>query len=197
MNVDSMYAVVKTKVNARCPYKLVYKIYADGTVDLKASFMPGQEGLRRIGLKAIFDSAYEHIDYYGRGPWENYVDRKTGSFVGRYSTTVTDMMEHYMHPQTCGNREDVRELALLNERHQGVRIQTEGPLAFSMLHYEDETLADTRHEWELVPLKEVVAHFDYMQRGLGNGSCGPQTIKKYWCPSKGLYTYTLRFTPIR
>lgn len=196
MAVDSMSATVRTDVDALCPYRLEYTVYADGTVDLQASFMPGQEGLRRIGLKALFHEDFEHVDYYGRGPWENYADRKTGSFVGLYATSVTDMLEHYVHPQTCGNREDIRELSLLNDQRKGVRIQTQGQVAFSMLHYEDTDLADTLHEWELKPRKEVVAHFDYMQRGLGNGSCGPQTIEKYWCPKDGLHSYVLRFTPV-
>ena len=197
VSADSMCVTVRSKVDARCPYQLTYRIYADGTVDLKADFMPGDNELRRIGLKATFDSAFEHIDYYGRGPWENYVDRKTGSFIGRYSTTVTDMFEDYMHPQSCGNREEVRELTFYDAKHQGVKIEAEEPIAFSMLHFEDTDLADTRHAWELVPRQETIAHFDLMQRGVGNGSCGPKTIEKYWCPSKGLHSFTLRFSPIR
>lgn len=196
LNADGLCATVTARVDALCPYQLDYTVYADGTVDLKAVFMPDQPNLRRIGLKAVFAEGLEHIDYYARGPWENYVDRKGSAFLGRYKTTVSDMLEHYVHPQTCGNREDLRDLTLLNDKKEGIRIQTEGQVAFSMLHFEDTVLADTRHEWELQPLPQTVAHFDYMQRGVGNGSCGPQTIEKYWCPDRGLYTYTLRITPV-
>mgnify|MGYP001157712211 FL=1 len=194
---DGKSVVVTASRDALCPYTLQYTIYANGTVDVKATFMPGQEGLRRIGLKALFAEGLENVSYYARGPWENYSDRKMGSYFGRYETTVSDMQEEYMHPQTSGNREDLRELVFTNKQHKGIRIETEGQVGFSLLHHDDITMFETRHQWDLKPLKETVAHFDYMQRGVGNGSCGPQTIEKYWCPSSGIYSYTLRISPVK
>ncbi len=182
--------------STKCPYTLIYTIYANGTVDLKSTFRPAVDGLRRIGLRTQFPEAYEQVEYYARGPWENYNDRKTGSLLGRYTTTVTDMLEVYTHPQSCGNREDLRQLCLLNElTGDTLVISTEGQVAFSLLHYDDHTFTrNILHPWEMTKTAQTYARFDYMQWGVGNGACGPGTIDKYKCPSSGEYTYTLRFT---
>ena len=191
---DSSYVTVTATRNALCPYTLKYEIYANGTVDLTATFNPNTEGLRRIGLLTNFAAGLENVYYYARGEWENYIDRKESSPLGRYTTTVTEMNEHYIKPQSMGNREDLRELRLTDKEGNGIKIETEGKVAFSTLHHTDEALMNARHEWELTPLSYTVAHFDYMQRGLGNASCGPGTISEYQCPSSGTYSYKLRMT---
>jgi beta-galactosidase len=81
--------------------------------------------------------------------------------------------------------------------NMAVKVETQGNVSFSMLHYDDATLQKARHTWELTP-GDVVAHFDYQQCGIGNGSCGQGTgtLDKYKLPASGEYTYTLRFTPV-
>ena len=184
----------------KCPYKFIYTIYPTGQMDLKAQYTPATSGLRRIGLQMCFPAGYENVEYYARGPWENYIDRKIGSYLGRYTTTVSDMFEPYPHPQSMGNREDLRDLTLTNpETGYGIKVETSGTVAFSLLHHDDKEFASyALHPWDLVPADCTYAHFDYMQRGLGNGSCGQntETISKYHCPSSGTYTYTLRFSPL-
>ena len=129
--------------------------------------------------------------------------RQPGSYLGLYSTTVTDMFEPLSSPQSCGNREGLRYLILTNPADgSGYRIDTQGNVAFSLLPYDDAALLQARHPWNLsaadAASRRVYAHFDYMQKGLGNGSCGQQTgtLSAYKCPSSGSYTYTLRFTPL-
>lgn len=196
-------STVIVKVNAagsKCPYALTYTLYASGVVDLKAEFSPAASDLRRIGLGMQFPGEFENVEYYARGPWENYVDRKTGSYLGRYTTTVTDMFEPYAHPQTTGNRENLRELVMTNpDTGNGLKVETSGQVAFSLLHYDDTAFNVTElHPWNLTASANTYAHFDYMQRGLGNASCGQNTgtLSTYECPSSGTYTYTLRFSPV-
>lgn len=188
-------------------YKFVYTIYADGTTDLKATYSPQNTntslrgGTRRLGMQMAFNGELSNVAYYARGPLENYVDRQTGSFLGRYTTTVADMNEYYLRPQSMGNRQDLRELVLTNDEGNGVKVETEGQVAFSTLYWTDQELYAKKHNWELtVPTsassRSIYAHFDYMQRGIGSGSCGQVTISKYFVPTSGSYTYTLRFTPI-
>lgn len=184
-----------------CSYTFVYTIHAAGNIDLKASFTAHRSELRRIGLGMRFPGEFDAVEYYARGPWENYIDRKTGSMLGRYTTTVGDMFEPYLRPQSMGNREDLRDLKLFNpQTGQGLRVETEGQVSFSLLNFDDTDLKAKRHGWELslpaVSSRRVYAHFDYMQKGLGNGSCGPGTIDKYLCPSSGTYSFGLRFTPL-
>jgi beta-galactosidase len=197
---DSSYVTVTVKGTGwNSNYVYTYTIYANGIVDLKAEYAPQAENLRRLGATMKFDADFENVSYYGRGPWENFSDRKTGAYFGRYTSTVTDMFERYAHPQTMGTREDLRELRLTNAEGQGIMVETEGEVSFSVLHYDDETLANCLHQWNLPENSgDIVAHFDYFQKGLGNGSCGQGTgtLSQYNVPSSGTYTHTLRFTPI-
>ncbi len=185
----------------RCDYVFVYTIYNTGEVDFKATYSPKDvNDLRRLGMRMQFPGTYTNAEYYARGPWSNFVDRKTGSYLGRYTTTVADMFEQYAHPQTCGNREDLRELIVKDNEGKGYRITTEGNVAFSLLEYTDAELISARHAYDL-PVRtgsqaRVYACFDYYQKGLGNGSCGPGTIDKFLTPTSGSYSHTLRFSPL-
>ena len=187
-----------------CSYTTDYTFYPDGTVDMKVKFSPSQS-LARIGLGMQFAAGFENVEFYARGPRSNYSDRKTGSYLGRFTTTVDDMVDELIHPQTFGDHEDLRELILTNKT-AGVQlgVKVGGRASFSLSHY-DETqwckgtnkMWQTKLHWyDLTRNSQVYAHFDYMQRGLGNNSCGgDQTLSDYVCPSWGSYTYTLRFKP--
>ena len=200
LNKERTKAEIKvTTMDEKCPYTIEYTVYSNNIVDMKVTMNPIVEGLRRLGLGMIFSKDFEEIDYYAKGPWENYNDRQEASFVGRYSTTVTDMLTPYAHPQSCGNRQEMREIFLYKKGStKGLKIEANQPIAFSMLHFDDKDFNKEKlHPWELNPREEVYAHFDFVQRGLGNGSCGPQTIEKYQVPSSGTYSFTLRFSPLK
>ena len=200
LNKEKTKAEIKiTTKGEKCPYTIEYIVYSNNIVDMKVTMNPIVEGLRRLGLGMIFSKDFEEIDYYAKGPWENYNDRQEASFVGRYSTTVSDMLTPYAHPQSCGNRQEMREIFLYKKGStKGLKIEANQPIAFSMLHFDDKDFNKEKlHPWELNPREEVYAHFDFVQRGLGNGSCGPQTIEKYQVPSSGTYSFTLRFSPLR
>ncbi len=181
----------------KCPYTIVYTIYASGEVDMKIDYTPATS-LRRIGIDMLFPAGYENVSYYAKGPWENYIDRQRGSFLGRYTTTVDDMFEMYAHPQSMGNRMALRELSLVNpDNGNTINIATEGEVSFSLSHYDQvQYLTPVLHPWDLVKDDVVYATFDYMQRGLGNGSCGPGTESMYYCPSGSTYSHTLRVSTI-
>ena len=189
--------------NSQCPYTIDYTFYPDAVVDMKVTFTP-TAATRRIGLSMQFAKGFEDVEYYARGPWSNYVDRKTGSRLGRYATTVDDMVEEMIHPQAFGDHQELRELVLTNTSGMKLAIQTEGNVAFSLSHYnemdycgEGDTMwSDGKHWYDLTRHNQVYAHFDAAQRGLGNNSCGGDIIlKEYTCPTSGTLTYTLRLTP--
>lgn len=179
----------------QCNYTIEYTLHANGALDAKVTYSPVVDDLRRIGLDMRLPAGFEDVEYYGRGPWENYIDRQTGSFMGRYTSTVDDFFEEaYIHPQSHGNRLDLRQLIMTNAEGQQIEVQTEGQVSFSLSHYDQtQYLNPTIHAYELTRDKCIYATFDYMQRGLGNGSCGPGTENTYKCPSSGSYTHTLRF----
>lgn len=200
LNKEKTKAEIKvTTKGEKCPYTIEYTIYSNNTIDMKLTLTPIVKDLRRLGIGMIFSKDFEEIDYYAKGPWENYNDRKEASFIGRYSSTVSEMFTPYAHPQSCGNRQEMREITLYKKHsNKGIKIEANQPIAFSMLHFDDTDFNKEKlHPWELNPREEVYAHFDFVQRGLGNGSCGPQTIEKYQVPSSGTYSFTLRFSPLR
>ena len=146
----------------------------------------------------VFPADFEQVEYYAYGPFENYVDRRGGSTLGRYYTTVSDMFEPYPKPQSMANREGLRDMMLFNPNEgYGVKVQTRGDVAFSVLHYSDEQLKNTGHAWELQQGGDVYAHFDCAQKGIGNGSCGNVvTLDKYLIPQGQEYSCSLLFTPV-
>ena len=187
-----------------CSYTTDYTFYPDGTVDMKVTFTPSGT-LARIGLGMQFASGFENVEFYARGPRSNYSDRKTGSYLGRFTTTVDDMVDEMIHPQTFGDHEDLRELILTNKK-AGVQlgVKVGGRASFSLSHYDETDWCKNnyslwnskRHWYDLTRNPQVYAHFDYMQRGLGNNSCGGDAcLDDYLCPTSGNHTYTLRFKP--
>ena len=193
--------VVTTGTGRNCDYTFTYTIHSNGVVQLDAEYKANIKNMRRIGLDMQFVGDYDQVEYYARGPWENYIDRLSGSHIGRYHTTVSDMFEPYPKPQSMGNREALRDLTLytaVGDKREGIRVETLGQVAFSVLPYDDVALKDAKHTWELVRTGATYAHFDYMQLGLGNGSCGQGTgtIPAYQLPASGTYGYSLRFVPL-
>ena len=203
---DNATMSVKGRANA-CQYTIDYTFYPDGVVDMKVTFSPSNT-LARMGLGMQFAAGFEDVEYYARGPWSNYADRKTGSMIGRYQTTVDDMVDEMLHPQTYGDHQDMRSLTLRNNSVPGqplsLNIEADGQAAFSLGHYDETrwcTWGDSMwnsqlHWYDLTRAPQIYAHFDYAQRGLGNNSCGGDgCLSQYEVPSWGNYTYTLRFTP--
>ena len=183
----------------KCPYVITYTIYSSGVVDMLVEYNPQASGLRRIGLDMLFPAGYEYVEFYAKGPWENYIDRQTGSFLGRYTTTVDDMFEMYPHPQSHGNRMALRDLMLVNPGNgNAIKIETEGQVSFSLSHYDQrQYLVPQLHPWELKKDDVVYATFDYMQRGLGNGSCGPGTESQYHCPYGEKVSHKMRISTLK
>jgi beta-galactosidase len=197
---DARSATVKVTASGKnCNYVFTYTIYGNGEILLHAKYTINVKNLRRVGLEMAFPAGMEQVEYYARGPWENYVDRKGGSFLSRYHTTVADMFEPYPKPQSMANREGLRDLMLYNaESGVGVKIQTQGDVAFSLLHYNDTQLKNAAHTWNLEKDGNIYAHFDAQQLGIGNGSCGQGTgaLSTYQIPSSGTRNYKLLFTPV-
>lgn len=188
--------VVRTeRKGTLCTTLIDYTIYPQGIVDVDATFMPHSPNLRRAGLVCMLDSSLSQVDYYAYGPWENYCDRKDGVIVGRYQTTVAQMPERYVKPQSMGGREGLRELVLSDAKGFGVKIETQGQVGFSALQFTDEDLMKGQHMWELQPRPYTVLHLDAWTRGVGNASCGQDvdTLPIYRVPEKPM-SYKLRIS---
>ncbi len=158
-----------------------YTIYGDGSIDVYTTFIPdkAETKLPKLGFIAELNPGFEKVEYFGAGPFENYVDRKQASFVGLYETTVDDMFIPYVKTQDCGNRADVRWFSISNHSGYGLCISSPDLMNFSALHFTPKDLNDARHPYELVKRDKTILTFDAAVKGLGNGSCGPGTLDKY------------------
>lgn len=192
---DGLCVVKTRRSGSLCATDISYAFSPQGTLDIDARFEPKTAELRRAGLVCMVDSALSRVDYYALGPWENYVDRKDGCLVGRYETSVDSMASPYVKPQTTGGREELRELTLRDRSGFGIRVETQGDVAFSALRYTDADLMEAAHFWEMTPRPAIVLHLDARQRGVGNASCGQDvdTLPQYRVPQQPL-NYKLRIS---
>jgi len=208
-NVDGVTRIVcRTKV---CGAKTsgwneesIWTFAADGAVEVRETTEPfgGVPLLPRFGQSWRLSGALENMDWYGRGPFENYVDRKTAAFVGRYRSTVTDQYVPYVRPQDCGCKCDVREVSFTNGDGCGVKFSADRPLFVQALHYTWEDLEFARHisgqkrrYQPLVPRDEVCLNLDVGQCGLGGRSCGQRPLDNYLLQAKP-ESWALRLTPV-
>ena len=186
------------KVNV--PHTITYIIHGNGAIDIKASFKTGTDfNLPRLALQTSLNPALDKITWFGRGPIENYQDRKNAAYVGLYSTTVEDMREYYTRTQSMGERCDSRWLTLTNNYGKGIKITPEGTIDFSAQHYTDRELWQVKYAHDLGNIRrsEVVLNLDCVQRGLGNASCGPGPRPKYEIKKDSVYTYAFRIEEVK
>lgn len=176
-----------------------YTIAGDGTVtvDNGVQFQGPEVFMARIGVRLRLDKRLDRVEYLARGPMENYADRKRGSDVGLYSSTVKEQLTPYAKPMDCGNREDMRWVALRGANMPTLLAQSEKELLqFSALPYVDEILAPTPYYEDLPPTKETVLCLSSKTLGVGSVGCGPPPLPPYRVPSKATdFTYVLRLLP--
>lgn len=182
--------------------EISYNIFGSGDVFVDVVLKPGKTELPelpRVGLVFQLPKGFEHLEWYGKGPWENYNDRQSAAFVGLYKSTVSDQFYPYVRPQETGYKTDVRWFALTEPTGKGIFIQGDPTICFSALHYTYDDLKGFKHGGkhpvDMIKKEFVDVHVDYGQQGLGgDDSWGAQTHKKYQLPSKN-YHYSFRIKP--
>lgn len=184
------------------PYTMEYQICNDGSIivtgsiDMTSKKLPE---LPRFGMRMELKKDYENLVYYGRGPVENYIDRNSNTFIGRYEDKVKNQYYDYIRPQETGNKTDVRWITLLNEDGSGIQITGLQPIAFSALHVTPEDLdpgltRKMQHSIDVIPQKNIFLHVDLKQRGLGgDNSWGMLPHSEYrLLEKKYSYSYRIR-----
>ncbi len=171
----------------------IYNIYGNGRIKVKNIITPYgnlPKILPKIGVRMIINGDLKDIEWYGRGPEENYPDRKTGYPIGIYRKTVEQMFYPYVKPQETGNHEDVRWVVLKNDNGKGIKIESAESFSFTALKYTPNIIAEAKHPTELIPIKGIFLSIDAKVLGLGNGSCGPGVLEKYYVrPEKTEYSF--------
>ena len=140
----------------------------------------GLPEIPRLGILIELPREYEQLTWYGRGPWDNYPDRKQSCPIGLWQSTVSQQYVHYPRPQDSGNHEDCTYVVLKTKRGKRLCIEAvDRPFSFSALPYSAQYLASNTHDHELQDQGKTYLSIDCAVMGLGNSSCGPGVLKKY------------------
>jgi beta-galactosidase len=139
------------------------------------------EDLPRVGVTLALPPGFEDVAWFGRGPWENYSDRRASAEVGLYRSTATGLYFPYAMPQENGNHTDTRwvEIRSPGETNRGLRFSGEPTINFSASHFTADDLFRALHPTDLVARAETILNLDFAQRGLGTATCGPDTLPVY------------------
>jgi beta-galactosidase len=180
-------------------FRAVYTISGNGTITAEnniSSSNPGQVA-GRIGVRLFLDKQYENAEYFGRGPMENYADRKRGFDVGVYKSTVRELMTPYEKPMDAGNHEDVRWLKITNAGGAGIKAFSNGTLLqFTALPYSDEQMDPVEYRIDLPQSDATVLCLSCRTLGVGTASCGPRPLPQYMVyTAPATFNYTLQLMP--
>ena len=152
----------------------IWTVYPDGSIELQASITSNRPGLvlPRLGYVMKVSGQYPEFTYYGRGPVDNYADRKSGQFIEQYKNTVAGEFVNFPKPQDMGNHEDVRWCALTDRSGDGVLFAATDRLSVSALPYSALDLTLAAHPYQLPEAGDTYLHLDLAVTGLGGNSCG-------------------------
>jgi beta-galactosidase len=178
-------------------HNIVYTITASGEVkvDNDVSFSRTDVPLARLGVRMLLSPQFSEFKYYGRGPMENYADRKEGSYIGIYQSSVAAQLTPYEKPMECGNHEDVRWAELSNGTAT-LGVTGNGQLLqVSALPYKDEELRPVEYRIDLPKPSSTVLVVAAKTLGVGSWGCGPKPLDPYIplsTPQQFSYTLQLK-----
>lgn len=166
--------------------KASYVFTRDGAVSLEYSVKRGSglenTYLPRFGVRLVLPEDCENASYFGYGPMESYPDKHLAARLSLFKTTATDNFEHYIKPQENSSHFGTRFATVGNLLGHGLRFESlyeGGVFSFNTSHFRAETLTAAKHDYELVPEKNVIVSIDLRMSGIGSNSCGPELDKRY------------------
>ena len=195
VSVEASLAVGESK------WKAEYTIYSDGTVKVFQQLIPVGDvpvDIPKVGMEMQIPKEYDKISWYGRGPWENYIDRLSGANVGVYSEMLSDFWTNYVLPQENGNRCDVRWAAFTNKAGEGILAVAGSKLSVSAWPYALKDLDDAKHISDLPDGDFITVNLDYGQMGVGGvNTWSPvaRPLPEFRLPSNESYEYEFYLMP--
>lgn len=166
IKIKKRYSLVQDSVTVT----IIYFVYASGVikVDYTLDVKPGLPNIPKVGFQGAIPREFDNISWYGRGPIENYVDRRYGSDVGIYDMGIKEFMEPYVVPQENGNRTDVRWMFLSNPKTKdGLLIVADSLLSMSAWPYTEKNIQSARHTIDLKDAGFITLNIDLAQMGVG------------------------------
>ena len=195
--VVSYTYVMPTTPMAECT--LSYEVFGDGRVKTTLTYDPVKElgDMPEFGVMFKFNADYDHVEWYGLGEAETYVDRKRGAKLGIYNNMVADNMARYMVPQECGAKEEVRWAKVTDRKGRGMLFEMDpanGPMMFSALPYTPHEMENAMHPYELPEVHYTVVRAAKGQMGIGgDDSWGARTHEEYLLNTDEKMTFSFVF----
>ncbi len=184
---------------------VLYTVARDGSVKIDNEFKPAHpeklSEIPRVGMLLGMADGFDQIEYYGRGPHENYCDRKTSAFVGIYRTNKEEQLIPYVSAQEFGNRSDTRWLRITNKNGYGIKFIGQPLFEFSAVPYTPEDLTlnkrGEKHSLEIPRRSNLYVTIDLKQMGVGgDDSWGAKPHPQYLIKPQG-YSWSFTLQPIR
>ena len=171
---------------------VTYSVNDDGKIMVDMDYKPTATDIPLIpkfGMRMRLPAGYDSIAYYGRGPWENYPDRKRSAFIGYYKMPLSEFETEYIHPQDNGNRCDVRFLHIANKQNKLI-IEGCQPLCIRAWDYGEEDLEQAKHPHEINRGRFVNLNIDLNIHGVGGvDTWGQRTLSQYTIDGNKPYHY--------
>jgi beta-galactosidase len=149
--------------------------------------------LPRIGMEWILEPSFENVEWYGRGPQENYPDRKSGYRIGVFKSTVAGMYEPYLIPQDYGLRTDNRWVRMTDKDGVGLEFSGSSLFNFSAHPYSADNLTKALYTYQLQPFDGITFNFDYATSGVG---CTALSVFPQYQVLPQRYDFTVRIKPV-
>lgn len=162
------------------PLHMNYEVYGDGeiVVDMYLDAFENHIEMPAFGILLQTYADLDEVSYYGNGPEENYIDRKKGAVLGRYTYNVKENLTPYLYPQECGNRTDIRELCVHSKKN--ALLIAGNMFECSVLPYSPFVLENAKHQWELPQAYETVLSINEKQMGIaGDNTWGARTHDEF------------------
>jgi beta-galactosidase len=195
-SLTSTYTLIEDKTTVR----VTYTLNGDGILRVAYALTPatGLPNIPRVGMQLGIKRAYDNISFYGRGPMENYIDRRYGFDAGIYTQPLSEFADSYVVPMEYANRTDVRWMQLADKQNTGLLVVADSLLNMSAWPYTEQNIQQARHTNKLKDAGFVTLNIDLAQMGVGgNTSWDAQAapIDQYQLPSKP-YSYSFYLLPV-
>jgi beta-galactosidase len=174
-----------------------YTIHGSGEMTLEHTIIPNGDmpsWVPRMGITWILDKSLDHVQWYGRGPEENYPDRKTGYKIGIYKSTVKEMYVPYLIPQDYGLRTDNRWVKMVDGNGIGLEFKGDDLFNFNAFPFSTDNLTKALYTYQLHPFDGITFNLDYATSGLG---CTARSVFTQYQVIPQRYDFIMSIKPVK
>ena len=163
--------------------EVTYKIYHSGELQINCSLHAAEKltSMPRFGIRLLVPKRFDTVEYFGYGPNESYIDKRRSSYMGLFTSLISDMHEDYIRPQENSSHYSCKHMTV-KSGDVLIRFAAENPFSFNASEYTQEELSAKGHNYELEKCESNVICVDSHMSGVGSSSCGPQLAEQYRLP---------------